>query len=203
MKALQRSDSLRQALVARVLALIAALAAGAAAANSDELLATLLSDIAKHSHERARFDEETYSRVLKHPLHATGELYFDAPDRLEKKILTPAAEDLLVEGETVTIMRGTRRHSFQLGDYPSLRPLLEGLRATLAGDLAGLTARFSIMAEQHGEDWLITLQPLPSEIQPLYQRIEIRGREGRVRSVQIEREQGERSLMTIDAAVPP
>jgi hypothetical protein len=196
-------NSLRHTLLARVLAFIAALTASVAVASSDESLALLLSAFAQHPHARARFAEQTYSRVLKHPLHATGELYFDAPDRLEKKTLTPAPVDLLVEGENVTVTRGTHRHSFLIGDYPPLRPLLEGLRATLAGDLAGLTARFSVIAEQKGEDWLLTLQPLPSDIQPLYQRIQIRGREGRVRSVQIERENGERSLMTIDAAESP
>lgn len=181
----------------RPLALAAVLAASAAPASPGDTLPTLLAALAQHPHEHVRFAEQTVSRVLKRPLHSEGELYFDAPDRLEKKTVMPAPEDLIVEGESVTVLRGAHRRSFRISDYPPLRPLLEGLRATLAGDQAALLARFAVSTEQTGADWLLTLQPLPDEAQPLYQRIQIRGHEGRVQTVRIERAAGEGSLMTL------
>lgn len=180
-----------------------ALAASAVPAAPAEPIAVLLAEFAKHPHEHASFAEQTYSRVLTHPVDTTGELYFDAPDRLEKKTLTPVPEDLLVEGENVTVTRGTHRRSFQIGEFPRLRPLLEGLRATLAGDLAGLTAHFAVSSEPTDAGWLLTLRPLPGDPQPLFQRLQIGGRDGRVRSLEIERDSGERSLLKVTSAEQP
>ncbi len=185
------------------LALAVAVSCCAAAATPVDPIAGLLSEFAQHPHERARFVEQTYSRVLRHPSETTGELYFDAPDRLEKRTLTPVSENLLVEGENVTVSRGARRRSFRIADIPPLRPLLEGLRATLAGDLAGLTAHFAVSSAATDSGWLLTLRPLPDEPQPLFQRIQIRGRDGRVQSLEIERDTGERSMMTITPVEPP
>jgi hypothetical protein len=185
------------------LVLSVAVSCCAAAATPADSIAELLSGFAQHPHEHARFVEQTYSRVLKHPSETTGELHFDAPDRLEKRTLTPVAEDLLVEGENVTVSRGARRRSLRISDIPPLRPLLEGLRATLAGDLAGLTAHFAVSSAATDSGWLLTLRPLPDELQPLYQRIQIRGRDGRVQSLEIERDTGERSMMTITPVEPP
>jgi hypothetical protein len=191
------------ALTALFTADLTATAAPAVPAAPADPIAALLAEFARHPHAHASFTEQTYSRVLTHPLTTTGELYFDAPDRLEKKTLTPAPEDLLVEGENVTVTRGTHSRSFQIGDIPPLRPLLEGLRATLAGDLAGLTARFALSFEPSDAGWLLTLRPLPGELQPLFQRMQIGGRDGRVQSLQIERDRGENSLMKITSAEPP
>ena len=181
---------------------LAATAASASAAPADPI-AGLLAQFASHPHEHAHFTEQTYSRVLTHPVDTSGELYFDAPDRLEKQTLTPVPEDLLVEGNNVTVTRGTHRRSFQIGEIPLLRPLLEGLRATLAGDLAGLTAHFTLSFEPTATGWLLTLQPLPGDPQPLFQRLQIGGRDGHVQSLQIERAGGDRSLMKITPAEPP
>lgn len=191
------------ALAALFAVALTAHAAHAAPMAPAEPLAQLLAEFAQHPHAHARFAEQTTSRVLAHAVDTTGELSFDAPDHLEKRTLTPVAEDLVVEGENVTMTRGQHRRSFQIGDFPGLRPLLEGLRATLAGDLAALTAHFAVSCEPTDAGWLLTLRPLPGDRQPLFQRIQIRGRDGRVQSLQIERGDGERSLMTITAAESP
>ncbi len=180
-----------------------AAACGAAPSAHADTIAELLAAFAQRPHQQARFVEQTYTRLLKRPSETTGELYFDAPDRLEKRTLTPTREDLLVEGEDITVSRGAHRRTFRMGDIPPLRPLLEGLRATLAGDMAGLNAHFSVSSASTEAGWLLTLQPLADEPQALYQRILIRGRDGRVQSIQIERGAGERSLMTITPVEPP
>lgn len=184
-----------------VLGLIAASCA-AASARADAI-AEVLAGFAQRPHQQARFVERTYTRLLKRPSETTGELYFDAPDRLEKRTLTPVREVLLVEGEAITVTRGTRRRTFQMADIPPLRPLLEGLRATLAGDVAGLNAHFSVSFASTGSGWLMTLLPLPGEAQALYQRIQIRGGDSHVQSIAIERGAGERSLMTITPLESP
>lgn len=166
-------------------------------------LDSVLASLAERRHRHAHYSETIESALFKHPLVTSGELYFDAPDRLEKKTLLPAPTDLLVEQDVVTIVRGTHRISMQLSDYPQLSPLLNGIRATLAGDRSALDRSFQLAFRADEMGWALTLQPLPSESKPLYKRIEIHGVDGTVQSVALERVTGERTTMTLSEGAEP
>jgi outer membrane lipoprotein-sorting protein len=140
------------------------------------------------------------SPLLERPLHTSGELFFDAPDRLEKRTLEPSAQQLIAEGDQLTLIRGRHRASMRLSDYPQLSPLLDGLRATLAGDRATLEKDFRLSLAADGTGWALTLQPLASDARPLYQRIEIRGQGADIHQVLLERSNDERTTMTLSAA---
>jgi outer membrane lipoprotein-sorting protein len=163
----------------------------------DVTLDSVLALLAQRRHGHTLYTEQIDSALLKRPLHTSGELFFDAPDRLEKKTLLPTPQDLIVEGDQVTIIRGTHRTSMQLSDYPQLSPLLNGIRATLAGDRSTLEKDFQIALTANGSDWSLNLQPLASEAQPVYKRIEIRGVDGNVKGVILERVTGERTTMSL------
>jgi outer membrane lipoprotein-sorting protein len=163
----------------------------------DAGLDSILTSLAQHRHGHALYSEQIESRLFKHPLLASGELFFDAPDRLEKKTLQPAPEDLLVEGDVVTIVRGTHRTSMRLSDHPQLSPLLNSIRATLAGDRSNLEKNFQLTFNADESGWALNLQPLPSESKPLYKRIQIHGVDGKIQTVTLERVNGERTTMTL------
>jgi outer membrane lipoprotein carrier protein LolA len=189
----------RTALAALVAAAASLWLAGVTAfADAQEIsLESILALLAQRRHGHALYTEEVQSALLKHPLHSSGELFFDAPDRLEKKALQPVAQDLIVEGDVLTVVRGKHRASMQLGDYPQLRPLLTGLRATLAGDRSTLEKNFQLDMAASGSAWTLTLQPLASETAPVYRRIEIRGIDGNVQGVTLERVNGQRTIMSL------
>jgi outer membrane lipoprotein-sorting protein len=165
--------------------------------TQDVPLDSIFALLAQRRHGHVLYSEEVQSALLKRPLHSSGELFFDAPDRLEKKTLQPAAQDLIVEGEVLTVVRGRHRTSMQLSDYPQLRPLLTGLRATLAGDRQTLEKNFQLTMSANGSGWTLSLQPLASETAPVYKRIEIRGTDGNVQGVTLERVNGERTTMSL------
>jgi len=180
------------------------LAGATAFAVAQEIsLDSILARLAERPHGHALYTEEVQSALLKHPLHSSGELFFDAPDRLEKKALQPVAQDLIVEGDVLTVVRGKHRASMQLGDYPQLRPLLTGLRATLAGDRSTLEKNFQVAMATSGSAWTLTLQPLSTETAPVYRHIEIRGTEGHVQGVTLERVNGERTIMSLTEPAGP
>ena len=166
-------------------------------------LDSVLVSLAERRHRHAIYSERIESALFKRPLVTSGELYFDAPDRLEKKTLLPAPQDLLVEGDVVTIVRGTHRTSMRLSNYPQLSPLLDGIRATLAGDRAELEKLFQLTFTSDEVGWALILQPLASESKPLYKRIQIRGVDGAVQSVALERATGERTTMALSEAAEP
>jgi outer membrane lipoprotein-sorting protein len=170
---------------------------------TDTGLDSTLAALAQRRHGHALYSERIESALFKRPLATSGELFFDAPDRLEKKTLQPVPEDLLVDGDVVTIVRGTHRTSMRLSDYPQLSPLLNGMRATLAGDRSTLERNFQLAFQAAESGWALTLQPLPSDTKPLYQRIQIHGVGGTVLNVALERASGERTTMTLSEAAQP
>jgi hypothetical protein len=52
-------------------------------------VAQLMGDLAKLKGGKAKFVEKKYISLLDKPLISTGEMNFTAPDRLEKRTLTP------------------------------------------------------------------------------------------------------------------
>jgi outer membrane lipoprotein-sorting protein len=179
-------------------------AALAVCAQAQELtLDAILGQFAQRAHGHVLYSEQVDSALLEHPLHTSGELFFDAPDRLEKRTLKPSPQQLIAEGDQLTLVRGHHRASMRLGDYPQLSPLINGLRATLAGDRATLEKNFRIAVTGSASRWTLGLQPLPADARPLYQSIEIRGREGEITEVVLLRSNGERTTMTLSAAAAP
>ena len=165
----------------------------------DLTLDVILGMFAQRPHGHVLYSEQVDSALLEHPLHTSGELFFDAPDRLEKRTLKPTPQQLIAEGDQLTLIRGRHRASMRLSDYPQLSPLLNGLRATLAGDRATLEKDFQLAVSTSGSSWTLSLQPLASDAKPLYKRIEIRGQGGDIQRVVLERSNGEQTTMTLSA----
>ena len=178
-----------------ILALACALATSAAAA--DWSVTQLFEALARERPGRAAFTEKKYLALLDRPVESAGELAFTPPDRMEKRTTTPRAESVVVEGGSVSLERGGKRQSLQLRENPAVAVLVESIRSTLAGDLAALTRAYSVGLSGSPSDWRLTLRPLDASAASLVERVEIAGREARVRSVEIFQADGDRSVMTI------
>lgn len=165
-------------------------------------LDVILAALAQHPHGQVKFSEETRSRLLTHALHSEGVLRFDAPDRLEKQTLAPVPEDLIVEGDVVTIIRGHHRSSIRLSQYPKLSPLLEGIRATLSGNRAALEQRFQVSLASAAGDWELRLAPLAGTSDAGFTRIVLRGHDDALENVTLEQGSGDRTSIAL-AATPP
>jgi outer membrane lipoprotein-sorting protein len=167
-----------------------------------EPLDAILASLAQHAHGQVRFSEDTRSRLLTHEVHSEGVLRFDAPDRLEKQTLAPAPEDLIVEGDVVTIVRGHHRSSIRLSQYPKLSPLLEGLRATLSGNRAALEQRFQVTFAPAASGWELHLAPLGAAGDAGFTRIVLVGHEDALEHVTLEQPNGDRTNINLTPAPP-
>ena len=180
------------------LALAAALLLASLASNAAELsVAQLFESLARERPGRAAFTEKKHLALLDRPVESTGELVFTPPDRLEKRTVTPRPESVVVEGGSVTLERAGKRHTLRLAENPAVAVLVESIRATLAGDLAGLTRTYSVGLDGRAGRWRLTLRPLDPAAAALVERIEIGGTEARVRTVEIFQADGDRSVMSI------
>jgi Outer membrane lipoprotein carrier protein LolA-like len=184
------------------LLLVGAAALGApppAAGDLDALMRLL----AMRQHGHVQFVEQQFLSVLDHPLESSGEMSYDAPDRLEKRTLKPKAQTLVLEHGVLTARRGHRTYVMELRDYPQVVPFVESIRATLAGDRAALERFFRVQFDGTLAHWTLLLVPVDATLAGAVKDIRIEGERDAIRTVQIRHSDGDRSLLSIGPEVPP
>ena len=63
----------------------------------------LMQSMAQIRSGHATFVEKKYIAMLDKPVESSGELFFSAPGRLEKRTLKPRPESMLLDGTTLTV----------------------------------------------------------------------------------------------------
>lgn len=168
--------------------LLLALAAGPALAQ-DTGLEALFRGMAEVRQRNDAFTEDKAIPELDLPLPSRGTLRWTAPDRLEKHTTSPIEERLTVQGARLVYAwpdRGVTRE-FGLDDQPELRALVEAVRATLAGDLAGLRRHYAVGFEgTAGGAWRLVLTPLSARVRAAVQEIRLAGQGSQVLAVDTE-----------------
>jgi hypothetical protein len=157
----------------------------------------LMQLLAARRHGQVDFIEQHFLAVLKRPVESSGELFYDAPDRLEKRTLEPRRESLLLSGDTLTVQRGTHAHVLDLKAYPAVLPFIESIRATLAGDLSALERVFTVEYAGDLAHWMLTLIPRDAQAAKYVARVRIEGTRDTLLRVEVLEPGGDRSLMTL------
>jgi hypothetical protein len=138
-------------------------------------------------------------RILSEPLLASGTLLYLAPDQVQKITVLPQRERVAVRGDTVTIEGGQddRGRTLSLADYPEIGGIVEGIRATLAGDLPTLRRFYAVQLDGSAADWRLVLQPTALKLQKFVKQIRIAGSGNKVHIVETEDGDGDLSQMSI------
>ena len=165
-------------------------------------IAQLMAKLAKNPQGAATFTEKKFIAILEQPIESSGELLFIAPARLEKRTLKPKPETMVLDGDTLTVERGRRKHVLQLKDYPEVAGMIESIRATLAGDRKALERVYHLTLDGGQERWALVLTPLDPKVGAVIARIRMEGVKDVVRSVEILQTDGDRSLMAIEQRAP-
>jgi hypothetical protein len=159
--------------------------------------------LAMRQHGRVEFIEQQFLAVLNHPIESSGELRYDAPDRLEKRTLKPRAETLVLTGEVLSVERAHSRRVMDLHAYPQVLPFVESIRATLAGDRKALERLFRLDFSGSVSRWTLTLVPLESKVKQSVSQVRIDGAGDQLLKVEIRQPDGDRSLMTLRPSTLP
>jgi hypothetical protein len=149
------------------------------------------------------FSEVQTLAVLDRPLESSGELLYDAPDRLEKRTLRPKPEDLTIEHGVLTDQRGRHTRTLDLAAYPQLSPLVESLRATLSGDRASLERAFAVQFSGDLADWTLQLTPRAAAAARIVREVRITGSRADLKSVQILQADGDHTVITLGPDLAP
>jgi hypothetical protein len=170
----------------------------AAHGAADDLDAVMHLLAARH-HGEVSFVEQQFLSLLKRPIESSGELIYDAPNRLEKRTLEPHPESLVLADNVLTVQRGHRSHVLELKSYPQILPFVESIRATLAGDRGALERVFRLDFSGGLERWTLVLVPLDAQVAKTVSQVQIDGSRDDLLKVEIRRADGDRSLMTLRA----
>ena len=181
-----------------VLALLtASLGHAGHAADAPWDIERLMQALARVQVGRADFVETRTIAMLEKPLVSSGQLFYVAPDKLEKRTLKPRPESMIIEGNTLVIERGRQNMTMQVDSAPELAGFVNSIRGTLAGDRRALERSFALSLEGPPQRWLLTLKPLDQRMAAAVASIRIAGVQDDVRSVEILQADGDRSVMTI------
>jgi outer membrane lipoprotein-sorting protein len=172
-------------------------AAWAAQSDFDQLMSAL----SQRKHGHVTFVEKKFLAVLDRPVESSGELLYDAPDRLEKRTLKPKPATLVLTGDVVTAKRGHREYVLDLQQYPQVVPLIESIRATLAGDRAALERVFDAKLDGGFAHWTLDLVPRDSKLAASVRKIVLAGETDQIQTIEIQEVDGDRSVLTIGAEV--
>jgi outer membrane lipoprotein-sorting protein len=166
--------------------------------NLDRLMSTL----GQKKSGRASFVETKYLSIASEPVTSSGELTFTAPDHLEKRTDNPKPEDLVVDGDKLTIARNGHKYTLALTQYPDLSAFIESIRATLSGNRFALEQVYKVAVTGTGDDWTLTLTPLDSRMLKTISTITLTGTRDVLHTVAIQQADGDHSLMRLqnDAA---
>lgn len=184
------------------LLLAAFFALPATAADLD--LPTLMTMLAAVPSAKDNFVESKRSAMLSAPLVLKGTLLYVRPDRLEKQVLSPYEENTVIAGGAVSIDNRTlkQKRNFSLSSSAAVTALIEGMRATLAGDTTALERHYAIRLEGSQQSWLMTLTPRDEKLAALVTRIRIAGVRERLKRIEIDESSGDQSAMLIGPEAP-
>ena len=163
----------------------------------------LLADLARHKGGKAKFVEKKFLAVLDKPLVATGEMTYTAPDRLEKRTLTPKPETMLLEKDSLTLEREKQKLTINLASQPEALAFIDSIRGTLSGNRAALERNYGLHLAGTADKWTLTLLPSDQKIAALVQRITVSGSRGQVRQIEYLQADGDRSQLTIEPVASP
>jgi len=181
---------------------VGAPALGAAPATDGDLNA-LMALLAMRQHGHVQFVEQQFLSVLDHPLESSGDLRYDAPDRLEKRTLAPRPETLVLAGGVLTVDRGKSHRVVDLHTYPQVQPFIESVRATLAGDRGALEKLFTLEFNGSLARWTLTLVPKDAQVKRSVAQVRIDGVQDQLLKVEIRQPDGDHSLMTLRPTTAP
>jgi hypothetical protein len=157
----------------------------------------LMTMMAEVTSRQDRFTETKTFELLTKPLTLTGTLAYTRPDHIEKHVLTPYEDHLIVQGDQLTLRNkdGTKR--LNVKSHPLIWSFVEAIRASLAGDASILRRFYHVKIEGTEGDWTLTLRPLDQQAAAYVASIALHGSKSRLTRVDITETGGDRSVMTI------
>ena len=153
--------------------------------------------------DHATFTERKSIAMLEEPVDSSGELFYTAPDRMEKRTLKPKPESMILDRDTLVMQRGKKKRRLRLQDAPELVAFIDSIRGILAGDREALERHYRLTLEGTADDWTLQMVPSDDKVLRVVSQIRIAGAGNAVRSIETLQADGDSSLMLIERIAVP
>ncbi len=166
-------------------------------------LPQLMHNLAQVRSASASFTERKTMRMLSAPLVAAGSLTYVAPGYVRKTTRSPIPEDFVLNHNQVSLSGGPdhQAHVFSLAQAPQLSGLVEGIRATLAGDLPTLQQFYNVRFSGTSTQWQLLLQPKNPALNRFIAWMCISGSKNRIEEIDTASANGDRSSMSVTETI--
>jgi hypothetical protein len=165
----------------------------------DQLMQSLAATRSGH----ASFIEKKSIAILDKPVESSGELFYTAPDRLEKRTLKPKAESMILDKDKLIVEQRGKKHVLSLQSYPEIAAFIDSIRGTLAGDRKALERTYKLSMAGSEQEWNLNLLPLTDKMKKVVTNINITGSGNELATIEIKQADGDSSLMTITPLPAP
>ncbi len=165
----------------------------------DQLMQSLATTRTGH----ASFIEKKSIAILDKPVESSGELFYNAPDRLEKRTLKPKAESMVLDKDKLIVEQRGKKHVLSLQSYPEIAAFIDSIRGTLAGDRKALERSYKLSMVGTQQDWNLNLLPLEDKMKKVVTSINISGSGNALETIEIKQADGDSSVMTITPLPAP
>ncbi|HSF71701.1 MAG TPA: LolA-related protein, partial [Methylotenera sp.] len=165
----------------------------------DQLMQSLAATRTGH----ASFVEKKFIAILDKPVESSGELFYTAPDRLEKRTLQPKAESMVLDKDKLIVEQRGKKHVLSLQSYPEIAAFIDSIRGTLAGDRKALERSYKLDMAGTQQNWSLSLLPLADKMKKVVTSIDINGSGNTLETIKIKQADGDSSLMTITPLPAP
>jgi outer membrane lipoprotein-sorting protein len=169
--------------------------------SAAQLMNVLMTQLAQAKHIKTQFTEVKHIKVLDSQVSSSGELLFQAPGKLEKRTVTPRAEILRIDGNTVAIEKGNFKRSMSLSEYPDIASMVQSLTATFRGDQFALEQFFNWAVTGSIDQWTLSLKPKSQKLFITLREIKLQGEGHYVKQVDTVLTDGDFSVMTLSKPV--
>ncbi|MEM7169031.1 MAG: LolA-related protein [Pseudomonadota bacterium] len=160
----------------------------------------LLGGLKRTSALQSRYIEEKYLSFLTEPVVSEGTLTFRPPDRLERQVLRPKKETVIIEGNFVSLqaVAGDPPLKVRLSDHPPLEALATALRALFAGDKVGFLAIFTPHLTGSKKAWSLELRPKTPDLAKTLELLRLSGKDDSLESIEMVESNGDRTVTVLN-----
>lgn len=160
-------------------------------------IGSLLERIRVAPPDRVAFHELRYNSLLKEPMELSGYLEYPEPGKMRKVIEAPFQEALLVDGDSIEIVRDGRTRRLSLRNRKPALVMLQSIESLLAGNAESLNRYFEPLLHGSEEAWRLQLTPKPERLARQLSGITVCGGRDAIDSIRFDMHNGEWQLLQI------
>lgn len=141
--------------------------------------------------DRVNFKETRHNPLLKEPLELTGYLEYAQVGQLRKVVESPFQESMLVDGDTIELVRDGRTRRVSLRNRKSMLTMLQSIESLLAGNTEMLERLFELELAGTADNWQLRLTPIAARLAKQLNQLTVCGGGRAINDIRFDMQNGE------------